>query len=61
MNQLYLVYRYDEYGDKHYLRHSNGLPFATFLSYEINDFVESLGGGWDNGWIIETFYNPIQD
>lgn len=57
MNHIYLVYRYDEYGDKHYLQLPNGLPFATFQSHEINDYVEKYGGGWNNGWIIEIFYN----
>lgn len=61
MNQVYLVYRYDEYGDKEYLRHKDGYPVCVFDCESINDVVCSIGGGWDNGWKLEIFYNPIQD
>lgn len=61
MNQVYLVYRYDEYGDKEYLRNSEGSVFCSFVCEDVNEAINSFGGGWSNGWKLEIFYNPIQD
>lgn len=61
MNQIYLVFCYDDYGNKEYLKYKNGFPVCAFNCDEINDLVCGLGGGWANGWKIEIFYNPIQD
>ena len=62
MNKVILLYRYDEYGDKQYLRTSDGYIFcAADCSVDINEAINTLGGGWSNGWELEIFYNPIQD
>lgn len=61
MNKLYLIYRYNEYGDKEYYFDSEtGLLFSTFDFQEIGEKIYRLGG-FSDGWECDIFYNPVQD
>lgn len=62
MNKVYLLYRYDEYGEKVYLKTSEGYIFCSSESYsDIADAIRIFGGDPEFDWRVEIFYNPIQD
>lgn len=62
MNKVYLLYRYDEYGEKQYLKTPEGYIFCSSESYsDIADAIRIFGGDPDFDWRVEIFYNPIQD
>ena len=62
MNKVYLLYRYDEYGDKHYLKTPEGYIFCSSERYfDLAEAIWIFDGDPDFDWRVEIFYNPIQD
>lgn len=63
MNKVYLLYRYDEYGEKVYLKTPEGYIFCISESCisVIVDAIRIFGGDPAFDWRLEIFYNSIQD
>lgn len=61
MNKVYLLYRYDENGEKQYLKTPDGYICSSGSYSDISDAIRTFGGDPDFDWIVEIFYNPIQD